>query len=215
MAVSHKNVRIPKQQRAMESKENIIIAAMELFAEQGYHKTNALEIAARAEVATGTFYSYFKNKKEVFIEINKRIIRNIAEKVMIDYQLKTHKKRKDNYTEAKNMVHFMIHHIYSEFMTIDIPLIKEILSMTFLDKEISKIRFKEQTDVVNFLIPYMQEYRQYLRITDAKAAAELVLHTVENIIQQIILNNVDVDKKRLLKETEDMICRYLLPVKDF
>jgi AcrR family transcriptional regulator len=211
MAVSKNKARIPKQIRAIQSKEKIIEAATALFAEKGYHKTNALEIAARAEVATGTFYSYFNNKKEVFIEIIKLIFKTIIEKMLINYQLKIHKKRANNYHEVKNMIHFMIYNIFSEFLCFEAQLIKEILSMALLDKEIDKMHHREQRKVVNYLIPYMQICQKYIRISDFEAASVLLINTVEHIIHQIIFTNTGVDEKRLLKEAEDMICRYLMP----
>jgi len=39
--------------------------ALELFAEQGFEKTTALEVAERAGVTERTFYRYFADKREV------------------------------------------------------------------------------------------------------------------------------------------------------
>jgi AcrR family transcriptional regulator len=39
-----------------------------LFSQKGYHHTNSKEITAAAGVATGSFYAYFKDKREIFIE---------------------------------------------------------------------------------------------------------------------------------------------------
>ncbi|MDP4092145.1 MAG: TetR/AcrR family transcriptional regulator, partial [Bacillota bacterium] len=61
-------VRIPKQKRSLNTKNQIVEAAMKLFSEKGYHGTNTKEIAKEAGVATGCFYSYFTDKKSVFKE---------------------------------------------------------------------------------------------------------------------------------------------------
>ena len=60
-------VRNPQQKRLKEKKDRIIIAGFELFCDKGYHNTNTIEIAARAGVSIGTVYSYFKNKKDIYI----------------------------------------------------------------------------------------------------------------------------------------------------
>lgn len=209
MVLKKNKARIPKQKRGIKSKEKIIKAAMVLFAEKGYHKTNALEIAARAEVATGTFYSYFNNKKEVFIEIIQRIFINIFEKVLLNLDLKIHESRADNYKEGKKQVHFIINQILLEYR-VNNQLLKEILAMVLLDKEIEKMRRKEEMKIINYLVSFMQAYKKYIRVSDFEAAAVLLLKLIEDMIHQIKFASTDVDGKRLVKEIEDMICRYLL-----
>ena len=45
--------------------ERMQLAALELFAEQGYEKTTVTEIAARAGVTRRTFFRHFSDKREV------------------------------------------------------------------------------------------------------------------------------------------------------
>jgi AcrR family transcriptional regulator len=45
----------------------ILEAATELFLQHGYRKTSISEVAARAGVAKGTVYLYFKNKPELLV----------------------------------------------------------------------------------------------------------------------------------------------------
>jgi len=53
------------------SKERLLQAAMELFEEQGFDDTTAVQIAKRARVTTRTFFRYFTDKQEVlFAEEN-------------------------------------------------------------------------------------------------------------------------------------------------
>ncbi|WP_433728617.1 TetR family transcriptional regulator [Actinoplanes sp. CA-051413] len=47
------------------SEERLKQAAMELFDEQGFEDTTAVQIAARARVTTRTFFRYFPDKEEV------------------------------------------------------------------------------------------------------------------------------------------------------
>ena len=47
------------------SKERLQQAAMELFEEQGFEQTSAVQIAKRARLTTRTFFRYFTDKKEV------------------------------------------------------------------------------------------------------------------------------------------------------
>ena len=59
--------REPQQKRSIEKKNRIIKAGFELFCEKGYYATNTTEIADKAGVSTGTIYSYFKDKKDIYV----------------------------------------------------------------------------------------------------------------------------------------------------
>src|ERR1700728_3353811 len=47
----------------------LLTAAEELFGERSYHKTTVADICARAGMATGSFYSYYGSKAEIFAAV--------------------------------------------------------------------------------------------------------------------------------------------------
>lgn len=49
--------------------QDIINAAIEVFAKQGYHEAKISEIAAIANVATGSVYLYFESKEDLLVKI--------------------------------------------------------------------------------------------------------------------------------------------------
>jgi AcrR family transcriptional regulator len=53
--------------------ERLLTAAEELFGERSYHKTTVADICARAGMATGSFYSYFGSKAEIFAAVVRTI----------------------------------------------------------------------------------------------------------------------------------------------
>lgn len=61
------DVRTPIQKRSLEKKQKIINVGFELFCEKGYYQTSTNEICKRAGVSTGALYSYFTDKKDIFI----------------------------------------------------------------------------------------------------------------------------------------------------
>ena len=61
------DTRVPIQKRSIEKKQKILDAGFALFCEKGYYRTNTTEIAKCAGVSTGALYSYFKDKREVYI----------------------------------------------------------------------------------------------------------------------------------------------------
>ncbi|MDW3220905.1 MAG: TetR/AcrR family transcriptional regulator [Acidimicrobiales bacterium] len=52
--------------RARRTRAAIVDAALVVFNERGYHNTRITDITDAAEVAVGTFYTYFDTKEEVF-----------------------------------------------------------------------------------------------------------------------------------------------------
>lgn len=62
-------IREPKQERSIEKKRKIIRAGYDLFATVGYYDTNTAEIAKRAGVSTGIVYGYFKDKRDILLDV--------------------------------------------------------------------------------------------------------------------------------------------------
>jgi len=201
--------RTPIQKRGIETKNKIIAAAEALFSEMGYHKTNALEIAARAGVATGSFYGYFNNKKEVLVELIRNFYANALEKVLTAYKAHMHDNKTDNYREGKNLVHFMIQALYDTH-EINPALHREFLAIILLDKEIADINREEEQKVIASMTSLLNAYREHIRVKDVEAAAVMLYRVGDEIIHRIRIMGTEIDKERILAELEDMICRYLL-----
>lgn len=51
----------------------ILEAAIEVFAQKGYHKATIKDVARAAGVADGTIYNYFKNKNDLMVEMVKQM----------------------------------------------------------------------------------------------------------------------------------------------
>lgn len=64
------------QERARRTYEALLVAAEQAFTADGYDATGTPDIAARAKVSVGTFYRYFDDKKQAFIEVSRRHLAN-------------------------------------------------------------------------------------------------------------------------------------------
>ncbi len=53
--------------------QRLLTAAEELFGQHSYHRTTVADICARAGMATGSFYSYFGSKAEIFAAVVRAI----------------------------------------------------------------------------------------------------------------------------------------------
>lgn len=52
-----------------ERKKQIMEAALEVFAESGYHKASISQIAKEAHISKGLLYNYFENKEELLLQV--------------------------------------------------------------------------------------------------------------------------------------------------
>jgi len=73
----------PKTARGRRTLERILKAAEELFSRKGFYNTKITEIVESANVASGTFYIYFPDKKSIFRylmeELNHALRKEIVE----------------------------------------------------------------------------------------------------------------------------------------
>ncbi|MFE8697880.1 TetR/AcrR family transcriptional regulator [Cytobacillus sp. FJAT-53684] len=60
---------IPKQERAQQKRSALLESGRSLFIEKGYEQTTTKDIASHAGVATGTFYRYFSDKRQLLLSL--------------------------------------------------------------------------------------------------------------------------------------------------
>jgi TetR/AcrR family transcriptional regulator len=58
-----------KTRERLGHRQEILAAALELFAKKGFYNVSMHEIAAAAEFATGTLYNFFASKEDLFFEL--------------------------------------------------------------------------------------------------------------------------------------------------
>jgi TetR/AcrR family transcriptional regulator, biofilm operon repressor len=136
-----KKPRIPTQKRALEKIDRIVAAAFKLFNEKGYYNTTTADIANEANVATGSVYAYFEDKKDIYIQI----IRNINLSFVYpthDYWVEN-KHQEFNNTEVckrlfRTFIKLMIsYHNFSKLFN------DELDALTLLDKEVGELIRKQ------------------------------------------------------------------------
>ncbi|MBN1663457.1 MAG: TetR family transcriptional regulator, partial [Deltaproteobacteria bacterium] len=70
-----------KSEQGKEKKKDIIEATLKLYADRGYYLTNIRDIAGAVGISAPTFYHYFRDKRELFVEVIEYVVRNIKEEV--------------------------------------------------------------------------------------------------------------------------------------
>lgn len=193
-------VRIPKQKRSIEIKNKIKRTAQELFSEKGYYNTSSNDIVKAAGVSIGAFYSYFKDKKALFIEILHDYNQNVVAQVPVrDLQDTNLRELIEQYILA------VFHaHSYSP------ELHREILALAYGDNEIKGILDYYESAMIEQVAQLLKDNCDLTRITDADHAAFLIFKCVEEVVHGIKIFNYPCDEAAMFRELTDMICSYVL-----
>ena len=70
-----------EQTKSRMKKEQIIEATLQLYANRGYYLTNIRDITKAAGISSPTFYRYFKNKRELFVETIEYVVKNYKKEI--------------------------------------------------------------------------------------------------------------------------------------
>ena len=200
MTETEQKTRIPQQKRSIETKHRIFVAAKDQFSKKGFHGTNAKEIASAAGVSVGSFYSYFKDKKELFMEIFREHIEEKVVRILGEHQFDPNQRKEGVYRLIKAMLE--AHEPYPQFH-------REVLAMRYSDPEVEAVFNEMDQQSLGHVERFIEQFRDNLRITDIKTAAYVVSAAVEEVICSITIFGEDQDADRLIDGLADMIHRYL------
>ena len=62
--------------------EQLLIEASKVFAKKGYHATSITDICKKADIARGTLYLYFTNKRDIFDTLIKQHISSVLKGII-------------------------------------------------------------------------------------------------------------------------------------
>ncbi len=178
-----------------ERRHSILMAAKRVFARQGYHAAGVADIIAEAGIARGTFYLYFKSKREIFSSLLEHIFKAVGEQLR-DF--------------PKNEPHQILQTILSN--------VERIKDFFFQDPDLAKILIRESTALDADSSERLQEIRRVLAIRltelvhhwqkigilrplDPQVIAYGIIGAVKELIEQsLISGNLSTDGGRITEE---------------
>ncbi len=195
--------RAPVQRRSKDKKRKLIVAGMKLFSDKGFHKTNISEIAEKAGVSVGSFYGYFKDKKDLLLEVSqaygnsiiKGIYENIADEVPV---------HKDNTT----IIEFIVNSAKQAHM-LSTELHREMLALKNREPEMAKLDNRITTSFQNGIEEILIKCGRRIKVQDTNTAAKLVAGAIEEIMHRCYIEKQEEDAAPLLSELTEMCAGYL------
>ena len=212
--MGEKEIRVPKQKRSIEKKQRIKDAAIKLMSEKGYHSTSSNEIAKEAEVSIGTFYSYYKDKKNLYKELVADIYNVVISPMNMGEDSKTQTGVEaspfDNLDKLsiEETVYLYIETVFKghEYET---AFQREIASLSEQSDEFREIEMVHKEGLTQMFTSVLSAYKDELKIKDLKTASYLILTTVEAAVHDTMFHNGGKNKKAVIRELTAMIVNYL------
>lgn len=169
-------IREPIQKRSIEKKGKIIKAGFDLICEKGYHNTNTAEIARAAGVSTGIVYSYFKDKRDIFIEGIKEYATSIMYP-MIEISTSV------DLNNLKNLLEHMID-VFIKNHKISKSAHEEMMAMSHLDEDIANIFNESEINMTNRIVEILKN--NGFDIPNLNEKVHLIIGIVENLCHEIV-----------------------------
>ncbi|MBQ3047598.1 MAG: TetR/AcrR family transcriptional regulator [Clostridia bacterium] len=171
--------RQPIQTRSIETKRKIVSAGYELFAKQGFYKTNTAMIAKYAGVSTGIVYGYFNNKTDILKEVINEYVEKTYSPVfeLID-NIATRQNLKDIAFEVLALAEKL--HVQSCDMH------RELGAVSQADKQVNEI-FVELQDIVTMKFVEKLKSLKYKNITCEKV--HLAMNIIESFVHEVVYDN--------------------------
>ncbi|MCP4753603.1 MAG: TetR/AcrR family transcriptional regulator [Proteobacteria bacterium] len=190
--------KVPKQLRSQKTRSRILKAARNLFAQRGYYQVNSNQIAAEAGVSVGTFYTYFKDKKEILLEILYHFYKHFWADVSREAQ--------NDLPESYDLKLVLRSIVKKSFEAIDHDpdFSRLVYSMKFYDDDIRKTFEEIEKREVNHAAFTLGFSQGAITVKDRKAAALIVM----KLIESLGLSDFPIDREVLVDEVTKMIYLY-------
>lgn len=203
MTTLKRKIRVPKQKRSIEKKNAIILAAIELFSEKGIHNTNSREIVSKAGVSVGSFYSYFSDKKALFIEV-------------LEYYLENHFAMIWQQDNELNLIEFS-KEIISSYLSnllrayaIAPEFHRQTHALRYTDPDVKALYDKEFEKEIQNITGLLTFFSESLGAIDYDAAAVIIHSSCENLAHTIFYKTTHASEKELKDEFVNMIYHWLV-----
>lgn len=175
------------------SRNKVLEAAVELFAEKGYHQASMDDIALRANVAKGTLYYHFTGKSQLFRTIVSEGLQRIRGRIEADLNarltLEEQIKRVighnlDLFMESSGLAHIVFHELTNGIE-------EEVLA------ELKRLR----EEYVRFIAGILEEGQKLgiVRVMNCTLAAAGLLGLLDSCCDYFLSNNRQISREEIEK----------------
>ncbi|HEM3489587.1 TPA: TetR/AcrR family transcriptional regulator [Streptococcus suis] len=180
-------------------KRKTILAAMTLFAQQGFHGTSTMQVAEVAKVSQATVFKYFKTKEDLLLGV----LQPMAELLSTPF-INT----MTQFDNKEDIVHFFIHDRFA-FIKANRSLAKIILQELLTNPETRKIISKQISRLAPSIDLIENRLCQGNHLKKSEAIRTAIAPFFTYLMQMIIFETTSTDEKRDLELIEQQILKLL------
>jgi AcrR family transcriptional regulator len=160
-------------------REQVLRHAKRIFARKGYHRTNIADIIARAQIARGTFYLYFQNKKDLFEELLEQVLGELRVRIQ---RLRIGPGQPEAVEQLRNNLRRVLHFLLAERELTDILLNHSTGFDRELDNRIGEFYERVAEQIQRSLELGIQ--MELVRDCDTRAVAYCILGGIKEVVGQ-------------------------------
>ena len=197
--------RVPQQARSRRTRSRILEAAVACFEERGFDATTTAQIARRAGIGVGTLYGYFRDKRELLLELLHETVDQVADDVVRELAPERWRGA-DPEAKTRDLVGAVVHS--QRFR----PGLQRILwERFFKDPDFRAASEAVDGRVRRALVSLFEALRAEgrVRVQDVTSAAFLVQTSVQWMTSRLLLGEVGVDPDAAIAAAADMLARFL------
>ncbi|GAA0590599.1 TetR/AcrR family transcriptional regulator [Kutzneria viridogrisea] len=195
----------PKQVRGELTRQRILAAAAQVFAEHGYAAGTTNRIAERARVSIGSLYQYYPNKDAILVELVSRHLDTG------EAELRRHQAGELPDT-IEGVLRVFVHVAVQNHL--DAPqLLRVMIEETPNSPELVRKIGEYERERVAYVSALFERYPE-VRVGNPQVAARIVVNTVELVVHKVIAGHEPVDLGQFEEELVAMLTRYLAPPAD-
>lgn len=199
-----KIVRNPVQDRSIARKENLIESAYKLVKRNGYNETGIRDIVEEAGVSIGTFYSYYKDKNDIALEI----IRKYSEEFYGNLSAETISSLPENADMPRIILEILTRMRKSALK--NKKLHKEFAILSLADQTLSiAVKKIERERIGTEVFKLIQYFGKNRKLRSEPASLLIAQRAMDDIITYMVLQGFDIPDDKILEETAIMIGKYL------
>ena len=185
-----------------QRREEIMDAAVQIFARKGYYNTKIAEIVNLVGIAKGTFYLYFKSKKDLFIALIKKQRQIINQGIDLEKII-------GQSDDLKSFVKILIKeafNIYGSNRDLTIVILRESVSVNKDFVAEFELMDKERTERLRLAYEYLRE-QGYIDLTnDFEFFYYVFVGIIESILlRKLIMNQEDFISQEVINKTTNYI----------
>jgi AcrR family transcriptional regulator len=177
---------------AQDSRDEILKAAMHLFANRGFHETSMSEVAREAHVSKALIFWHFKTKEELFVAVLNRLL----EPYFIDFAEEAGVL--DERAQIKKLVEFYLDFVHDNASSVRFFLAQMLHDQRFsegLNEQVLKIYSGYRGMLVELIARAQQKGLCTLRFTPQAAAGFLLSALNGILIEHLFMANNPLDSE--------------------